>query len=375
MAEQIPETINLAQTSIVNVNMANVTKLNSSNYIMWSRQVHALLDGYGLAKHLDSSATIPDLQITVNDIAAPNPAFEAWNRQDRLIYSALIGAISLSVQSVVTRADTAADVWVTLAHTYAKPSRGHIKQLKHQLKNWTKGTHTIDDYVQGLTSRFDQLALLGKVIDHEDQVEYILGGLPDDYKSVVDQLEGRDIPPTLTELHEKLLNYEAKLLTVTSPSPYPITANYVNNRNRSSNNNKSTLNQHQSWTPNSQPRGFPPRTPRPYLGRCQICGVHGHSAKRCSHLHSMVSSGSNNQPLLPTPPYPPSPWLPRANIATMNQNGGNITPWILDSGATHHITSDLSNLALHQPYNGGEEVLIGDGSGLPISHTGSISLP
>ncbi|KAL1203367.1 Retrovirus-related Pol polyprotein from transposon RE1 [Cardamine amara subsp. amara] len=354
MAEQIPEAINLAQTSIVNVNMANVTKLNSSNYIMWSRQVHALLDGYGLAKHLDSSATIPDLQITVNDIAAPNPAFEAWNRQDRLIYSALIGAISLSVQSVVTRADTAADVWVTLAHTYAKPSRGHIKQLKHQLKNWTKGTRTIDDYVQGLTSRFDQLALLGKVIDHEDQVEYILGGLPDDYKSVVDQLEGRDIPPTLTELHEKLLNYEAKLLTVTSPSPYPITANYVNNRNRSSNNNKSTPNQHQSWTPNSQPRGFTPRAPRPYLGRCQICGVHGHSAKRCSHLHSMVSSGSNNQPLLPTPPYPPSPWLPRANIATMNQNGGNITPWILDSGATHHITSDLSNLALHQPYNGGE---------------------
>lgn len=48
--------------------------------------------------------------------------------------------------------------------------------------------------------------------------------------------------------------------------------------------------------------------------------------------------------------------------------------WVLDSSATHHITSDLNNLSLHQPYTGGV-VLIGDGRGLPISHTGSVSLP
>lgn len=46
----------------------------------------------------------------------------------------------------------------------------------------------------------------------------------------------------------------------------------------------------------------------------------------------------------------------------------------MDSGATHHMTSDLDNLALHQPYNGNDAVLIGDGSPLPITHTGSLSL-
>ena len=44
--------------------------------------------------------------------------------------------------------------------------------------------------------------------------------------------------------------------------------------------------------------------------------------------------------------------------------------WILDSGATHHITSDLNNLSLHQPYTGGEDVMIADGSGLQIANTG-----
>ena len=47
----------------------------------------------------------------------------------------------------------------------------------------------------------------------------------------------------------------------------------------------------------------------------------------------------------------------------------------MDSGATHHLTNDLQNLALHQPYLGDDSVMIGDGSGLAITHTGSSSLP
>ena len=49
--------------------------------------------------------------------------------------------------------------------------------------------------------------------------------------------------------------------------------------------------------------------------------------------------------------------------------------WLMDSGATHHITSDLQNMKIMQPYHGTDSVLIGDGSGLSISHTGSLSLP
>lgn len=80
--------------------------------------------------------------------------------------------------------------------------------------------------MQGITTR---VALLGKVLDSEDQIEYVLGGLPEEYKQIVDQLESRDTPPTLSELHEKLLNHEAKLLSVQSPSPYLVSANVATN--------------------------------------------------------------------------------------------------------------------------------------------------
>lgn len=41
--------------------------------------------------------------------------------------------------------------------------------------------------------------------------------------------------------------------------------------------------------------------------------------------------------------------------------------WIMDSGATHHITNALDNLHLNHPYHGRDELLVGDGIGLPIT--------
>lgn len=76
-----------------------------------------------------------------------------------------------------------------------------------------------------------------------------------------------------------------------------------------------------------------------------------------------------------TPPQasPFTPWQPRANLALGSLYSAE--PWLLDSGATHHITTDLQNLSLHQPYHGGDDVVIADGSTVPITHTGFKSLP
>jgi hypothetical protein len=64
-------------------------------------------------------------------------------------------------------------------------------------------------------------------------------------------------------------------------------------------------------------------------------------------------------------------WQPQAHFAS---NTTSTTPqWLLDSGASHHVTADLSNLSLHTPYNGSDDIMIGDGSSLPITHIDSTS--
>ena len=178
--------------------MSNVTKLSPPNYLMWNLQIHSLLDGYALAGHLTGSTPKPSKTIMDGDTVVVNPQYNLWMRQDKLIYSALIGAITTELQLLVSRTTTVSQIWETLSSTYANPSRGHIKQLKTQIKEWKKESKTIDIYLQGLTTRMDQLANLGKAMEHKNQIDLILEGLPDDYKSVVDQVEGRDTPPTIT---------------------------------------------------------------------------------------------------------------------------------------------------------------------------------
>jgi len=64
---------------------------------------------------------------------------------------------------------------------------------------------------------------------------------------------------------------------------------------------------------------------------------------------------------------------PQANFTSPSSS--NTALWLLDSGASHHITADLNNLSLHAPYTGHDDVMIGDGTTLPITHTGSLLLP
>lgn len=59
--------------TLFNINISNVIKLTSTNYLMWSLQIHALLDGYDLAGYLDGSITIPSATITTNDVITVNP--------------------------------------------------------------------------------------------------------------------------------------------------------------------------------------------------------------------------------------------------------------------------------------------------------------
>ncbi|XP_010418766.1 PREDICTED: uncharacterized protein LOC104704358 [Camelina sativa] len=184
--------------ALLTINMTNVTKLLPTNYLMWKPQVRALVTGYGLLGYLDGSTTIPPSTTTVNNVDVPNPALAIWKRQDDLLYRALLGSMSLSVQPLLSRTTSSAEIWSTLDATYAKPSRGHIQQLRDQLKVWKKADRTIDEYFQGLTTHFDTLANLGKPLDPEEQIEFILDGLSEDYRPIIDQIESRDVPPTLT---------------------------------------------------------------------------------------------------------------------------------------------------------------------------------
>ncbi|KAL1213204.1 Retrovirus-related Pol polyprotein from transposon RE2 [Cardamine amara subsp. amara] len=225
-----------------------------------------------------------------------------------------------------------------------------------------------------ILDKTDQLALLGAALENEDLLDVITEGLGEDYRDIVEMVNGRDAPITLDELHEKLINRELALNLMEAYIAYvPVTANTVQFRNQI---NRGGFLSSRGGSSNSRGSFCPSR---PYLGKCQICGVQGHGAKHCPQYQQATCS-SQFYPHGASPYRGPTPWLAphlplpppqwHTQVHHTTTSSPDLSPWLLDSGTSHHIASDLSNLSLHTPYNGSDNELIINGSGLPISHTG-----
>ena len=64
--------------TLLSVNMSSVTKLTTTNYLMWSRQIRALLEGHELHHFIETNHRTPDQTVLVNGELQPNPAFAPW---------------------------------------------------------------------------------------------------------------------------------------------------------------------------------------------------------------------------------------------------------------------------------------------------------
>ncbi|RVW61448.1 Retrovirus-related Pol polyprotein from transposon RE1 [Vitis vinifera] len=199
--------------------------------------------------------------------------------------------------------------------------------------------------MQSIKTRADELTALGKPLDQEDLIEKVLEGLDENYEPIIDVVNGRNSTISFDELHEKLINKELSLRNKISPSPLLASAHATNVRST-----PWSVTNRIPWLPSTQ----------------------GHVVSCCPLFRQQF-------PQVQPPPRPgnssqfrpPAAWKAQANVATTIPLN---TTWLLDSGASHHVTIDLHNLALHSPFDGTDEIMIGDGSGLPISHTGSTSL-
>jgi hypothetical protein len=57
-----------------------------------------------------------------------------------------------------------------------------------------------------------------------------------------------------------------------------------------------------------------------------------------------------------------------ANLVCNTQYKSTFITWFLDIGAYQHVTPDIANVASSEPYTGFDQLHVGDGKGLTISH-------
>jgi hypothetical protein len=92
---------------------------------------------------------------------------------------------------------------------------------------------------------------------------------------------------------------------------------------------------------------------------CQVCHKPGHSATSCWYRFDQSYQAETNEPA--------------AYMAT-SSTGPNY-PWFHDTGTTHQVTNELSNLNLRtEEYTGTDQLQVGNGQGLRIHHSGIANL-
>lgn len=117
-----------------------------------------------------------------------------------------MGTISPNIMPYITQSKTSRDTWKALANTYTRLSRGHIKQIKDNLKNISKGSQSVTYYMQAIKTKVDELTTLGKPLDHEALIEKVLDSIDDTFQYVIDVINSCDTIITFEEIHEKLIN-------------------------------------------------------------------------------------------------------------------------------------------------------------------------
>ncbi|CAL1385136.1 unnamed protein product [Linum trigynum] len=249
---------------------------------------------------------------------------------------------------------------------YASQSRQRVMNLKQKLARETQGNRPVAVYLQVMRTTAAELALVQAPVTNEDLILHILRGLREEYDNLSAAVRARDTTIALEDLHDRLVDYEAKLAAIRHRSSSAPTTAFSAGRGRSSPpaRGRGSPRRQQMAGPfyysDSAPRGHSPSRGPPastalpsassLLGRppllCQFCDKQGHTAKECYRIRGRPQVHHTT-----TAGYPSSNWL-------------------VDTVATNHVTPDLGDLSLYTDYHGPDEVLVGDGSGLLISHIG-----
>uniref|UniRef100_A0A2N9H9Q7 CCHC-type domain-containing protein n=1 Tax=Fagus sylvatica TaxID=28930 RepID=A0A2N9H9Q7_FAGSY len=267
---------------------------------------------------------------------AVNLEFQLWNTRDQALLTLINSTLSPSILSMVVGHNFAQGVWKTLEHRFTSTSRANVLNLKVELHNLKKGNESISSYLQKVKNTRDKLIEVGTLIDNEELLHIILKGLPREYGLFCSTIRTRNELVTFegimvllqTEEHfiSEIFDFGKDLHSMAMFASAP--------NNRNSNSQSSfylNISQSRGRGRNNSQRGRGGRFNNSNQSQCQICGKLGHQALDCYHRMDFAYQCR----------HPPTKLAAMASTSNCSQGGDT---WLIDIGATDHLTANLNNL-------------------------------
>lgn len=367
-----------------------IQKLNGKNYVEWSQTARLILDGKGIYGFLTGEVQMP---------ATTDPKYRFWKSENSVIIAWLLSNMESTIKKPFMFLPTAKEVWEAVKETYSDiQNSSQIFDLKSRLWHTKQGDRDVTTYYNELMTLWQELDLCYD--DHwkccedsvlflkrqeNDRVFMFLVGLNKRLDEVRGRILGKIPLSSLREAFSEVRREEARqgVMMGKSPSVGEVESSALVTKNEDG---KSV-------------------GKKPW---CEHCKRPGHTRDTCWKLHGKplnwkkkerneghaLQAGTSDQEK--QSPSSPSPFTKeqldqlykllesQTSSCSIAQRGNfpntallSVTPshtWIIDSGATDHMTGESSLFSSYSPCAGNHKIKIADGSLSAIAGKGSVIL-
>ena len=332
--------------------IATVKLVGGSNYGSWAKAVRMWCIGQGLSEHL----TTPIEKV-------PTDKRDAWDKADALLISLLWQSIDVSLHPLFTSYTSCYEVWTKAALLYTNDFKrlysviSGLKELHQQGLSMTEYLGKLAALQAEFNSVLPPADSAAKDVEQRGTffMAIALAGLSPEMSSVRDQILSSSQIPTLDDVFSRLLRVSSTESTPTSDQSILASDSSFISKPRSG--------QHHGAT------SGPNRDGRP---RCSYCHRWGHVREKCYKLHGRPSRAniaqtpagepqsvtltgadyheylqfqaakqSSSTVSIATPDVPPP-------VVGISQSSSSLSPWVLDSGATDHVSGNQRLLSSFQ---------------------------
>ena len=317
---------------------STLVPLNGRNYPTWKLQCRMALVCDGLWNIVAGTEKEPD--------GAEAAQLKFRGRRDRVLATVVLSIDPSLLYLIGADPKDPVAVWGMLQSQFQRKTWANKLSLRRRLHSLhLRDGDSIQDHIKSMTELFNELAVVGDAIADDDKVVYLLASLPELYNTLVTALEANEKVPDMEVVVERLLHTERK------------------HRERSSldyNEDKALIGKQQF--PHRQ-KGRGPQ--------CHYCKRYGHIQKNCADR--IKNEGKDKQDGYEVQkgkkPRPNKVGLLTCHVLAAQESAHN---WIVDSGATCHISNTKELFEELQPYV--QKIVLGDGRTLEAVGTGVVEL-
>ena len=290
---------------------------------------------------MDRSETLPE-----DSSAQVRAEFE---KKEQKALSTIALVVSTPQLYLITSCEKPKDAWDALRNHFERKTLANKLYLKKQyFQSEMKEGTSIEAHLKYMKEITDKLASIGAPIPEEDQVVTLLGSLPQGYCTLVTALEARaDGDLRLTHVQQALIHEEIKIKEKLEST--------------------GTLSTEQTSAMISSQGNY-----KPWKPKCYACGQPGHFRRDCPKRREHSSPGadhkartagkkSSEQTMTEDKSDSETSDTVEAFTASISSATHQMDRWLIDAGASSHMTSERNILTNYEEFVQRQKVSLGDG--------------